>query len=179
MQDFNVEQKALFGKRQIMFSGSLYGEMQAYICASIVYLNALDEKTPMTLFIDSRGGQLELEQMCMDVIAASKVPVHGVVIGECFSAAFSVLQACHKRLAYPHARLRFHAPEIKWQVDNDPEAEIAKLRVVHDEQVQLFAKRSKQPEAAWRAWAKEARTFLAPEALSLGIIDEIVPTDTP
>jgi ATP-dependent Clp protease, protease subunit len=165
--------QALLQKRQILFAERLTVEMQERISASVLYLSAINE-TPITLFIDSQGGEVGCELWVMDQIAGSRVPVHGVVIGSAASAAFGVLQACPRRLAYAHAMLLIHAPRVTVSCDEDNAKLMQDNMRVHDEQITAFAKRSGQPEAEWRTWSKEQKKFLAYEALRLGMLDEII-----
>ncbi len=167
---------ALLKRRQIMCAGRVDGGMQEYLCSSIAYLNAIDEQNTITLFIDSTGGNTVPAFWSMDVIADSKAPVHGVVLATAQSAAFGILQACHKRIAHAHTTLMFHATEIPLRCDQDQKQKMDRFLLMHAEQITAFAKRSGQTEETWRQWSKEEREFTATEAFSLGIVDEVIPS---
>jgi ATP-dependent Clp protease, protease subunit len=162
--------------RQILLAEEVNERLQERISASLLFLNAFAD-TEITLFIDSTGGDINSELWLMDQIASSNAHVRGVVIGVAKSAAFGILQACHIRQAYPHAELLFHAPSFRIRCDDDVATRIEKTVRVHEEQLTAFAKRSGQSVELWRAWAKEEKLFSAPEALSLGMLDCIVPVD--
>ncbi len=170
-------EKALLVKRQVMLVGKVDIEKQEHLCTSIIYLNAVD-LAPVTLFIDSNGGSMFAESMLGDIIADSLAPIHAVVTGVAYSAAFAILQACHVRKAYPHTRFLFHAPTFytDLRIDNEEKVEksLQQLRKHHAEQVSHIARRSGQSESEWREWSKSERRFEATEALDLGIIDEII-----
>ncbi|MDD3435199.1 MAG: ATP-dependent Clp protease proteolytic subunit [Patescibacteria group bacterium] len=65
-------------------------------------------KGDIFLQINSGGGSFAGAQKLYDNIVMSPNPVIGLVIGDCFSAASMVLQACSKRYASKHSRLLIH-----------------------------------------------------------------------
>ncbi len=101
------DSKPLLMKRQLTLIGDVTGIKQEALSESIIYLNALGNE-PITLFIDSCGGFTLSGLVISDIIENSVADVHGVVIGFAYSSAFTVLQACYKRITYKHARLMFH-----------------------------------------------------------------------
>ncbi len=166
---------ALLTKRQILLQSEIDSSVQVQICRFIIYLNSVDQ-TPITLFIDSNGGDTELSLFICDVIQHSQAEVHGIVIADANSAAFRILQACHKRLAYPHASMLFHATTIAGRrVDaDDLEEYLKKLKGCHEEQVRVFAERSKQSIKQIREWSKKEKRFTAQEAKAAGFLDEVI-----
>jgi len=66
------------------------------------------EKGDIFLQINSGGGSFAGAQKLYDNIVMSPNPVIGVVIGNCFSGAVMVLQACSKRFASKHSRFLIH-----------------------------------------------------------------------
>lgn len=168
--------EAFLAKRQILFQGDVDSEMQARITRLILYLNTIDDKQPITLLIDSCGGQTKLSLSICDAIEQSRAVVTGLVVADAFSAAFRILQSCHRRLAYPRARLQFHAPAIDGiRIDDDRwDQYITDLRGLNEEQLHVYAKRSKQSMRQLRKWSKEEEFFSAAKALKLGFIDELV-----
>lgn len=169
--------KALLKKRQLLVIQVIDVAAQEYLAASILYLNALSSSKPITIFIDSAGGKLDSELLSMDVIGNSRAPVHGIVTGVAYSAAFGVFQSCHVRKAYPHAQLRFHAPVLNGVNSGDKpvlDREIKQLQRIHTEQIKMFSMRSGQSQQQWRAWADAEHTFSAPEALRFRLLDSII-----
>ncbi len=167
--------EALLAKRHILLQGPVEGLLQARITRLILYLNALDDR-PITLLIDSGGGETETSLLICDAIEQSHAVVSGLVVADVFSAAFRILQSCHRRLAYPRARLQFHAPATNGKrVDEDNwNKYIIRIHELHEEQLHVYAKRSKQSIRSLRKWAKEQKFFTAAEALKLGFLDELV-----
>jgi ATP-dependent protease ClpP protease subunit len=167
--------KSLLAKRQIPLIGSIDDEMQERISIHILHLNAISCQK-ITLFIDSYGGIIGPGEGIQDSISVSEAPIEGVVIKVAASAAFSALQACARRKAYPHASLMFHAPSTpNLNVDSDTlEETLTRLRASFDKEIENFSDRSGQSKKKWREWGKIGKYFDAPEALGLGMIDEII-----
>jgi ATP-dependent protease ClpP protease subunit len=65
---------------------------------------------PITLIIDSEGGNSDAALHLCDILSSViTVPVRGVVIGKCFSAATFVLLCCTERLCTPYSRFLIHS----------------------------------------------------------------------
>ena len=61
-------------------------------------------------------------------------------------------------------------------IDNEEKfnEDILFFKQLHDEQIEVFSKRSGQSSKKWREWSKKEKRFTAKEALDLGMIDEII-----
>ena len=167
--------EALLSRRQLLLQGYIDSDIQTKISRFILYLNSLDE-SPITLFIDTGGGNMDLGLCICDAVKQSQAEIHGVVIGDAFSTAFRILQTCHKRLAYPNARLMFHAPSInRMRCDDDNWDEYLKqLFKLQSDQLQFFCERSNQSIEQLKEWSKKEKRFNSQEALDAGFLDGII-----
>ena len=131
---------------------------------------------PITLTIDSTGGNLFAARFIADAIRFSEAPVHGVVVGAAFSGAFQVLQACHRRLAYPSARFMFHYGRFEIDLDENarPEEVLREGVAILNEYLNALAVLSGKNLKTIKAWARAARKFGSEEALRCGFLDEIL-----
>jgi len=172
--------EALLARRQLLLQGDVDGDIQDKLTRYILYLNSIGD-TPITLFIDTPGGNTEFSLCISDMIRHSNSDVHGVVTCDAFSAGFRILQACRRRIAYPNARLMFHATALNGvRCDSDRWDEACKRAfILHDDQVKLYVARTGQPEAQIRLWAKNEKRFTAQEALQLGFLDAIAEPSKP
>lgn len=164
-----------FLRRQILCMSEINAERQEEITQAILGLNLLS-KEPIKLIIDSGGGLLNFGYWIADAVRCSEAPVHGLVVGCAHSVAFWVLQNCHRRVCYPHARLMFHGSDLgKSRCDQpDFQEQVQKNIEAHKDQLAFIARRTHQPLKKWQEWSRNQRYFSAKEALELGIIDEIV-----
>lgn len=72
----------------------------------------MEERTPILLYIFSRGGDQEACFALIDAITVSKTPVYTVNIGCACSAGFLVFLAGHKRFSMPNATFLLHDGEM-------------------------------------------------------------------
>ena len=158
-----------------MLEGKINEEIQMNIGRYILYLNAINDN-PITLFIDTQGGDTEISLYICDAIQQSRAEVHGIVTAEALSAGFRILQSCHRRLAYPNALLMFHAPTgpSKRCDAKDWGAFHKDSLALHKEQLDVYATRSKQPLKWLKKWSLQEKRFKAHEAFDLGFLDEVM-----
>ena len=165
--------RPLLMKRQIALVGDVTGDRQEIINASIIYLNALGEN-PITFFIDSCGGSTTSGMLICDAVENSIAPIHALVTGFAYSAAFYILQVCDRRLAYAHSQLMLHATKVEWRID-DPNLDeyIKKVTALYQERLEMISSRSGQNKERLKKWGKKEKIFSAEEALKLGFLDGI------
>lgn len=90
----------------------LGGDVEGYIR----FWNMVDEKNnvpvedrkPITLYIDSCGGSLVATLTIIDSIKLSKTPIITICTGAAYSGGFFIFICGDKRIAYPHASFLFH-----------------------------------------------------------------------
>lgn len=165
----------LFAYRTFRLVGDITGSVQEHFCQSLVLWN-LDSTDPIKLIIDSRGGDLHIACWMIDAIRFSKAPVHAIVTAVAESAAFGILQACHRRIAYPSARLVFHygTLTINLDTDRDPREFLEESLQRVEGFLEHFSKLSGKDIGTIRSWARQARRMNSDEALKLNFIDEIL-----
>ena len=66
------------------------------------------EREPIKLYIYTYGGACYAGFALIDVIRASKTPVHTIVLGTAMSMGIFIFNAGHKRLIGEHATLLYH-----------------------------------------------------------------------
>lgn len=70
---------------------------------------AEDERIPIKLFFFSPGGDLDVNNLFLDVIRLSKTKVVGINVGIALSAGAFIYLACHERLTFPKATFLLHS----------------------------------------------------------------------
>ena len=68
-----------------------------------------EERVPIKLFIFSPGGDLDVNNMLIDVIRLSETKIIAVNSQLCMSAAAFIYLACHERLTLPRAQFLLHS----------------------------------------------------------------------
>ena len=103
-------------------------------------------KKPILVLINSCGGDAAEALAIHDSIKLFPGKVFGLVAGQCYSAASTILQACTVRMMSPNSRFMIHLGSFSVKSDHAEEAlktvqEEMKVLDVHD---QLLASRSGQ-----------------------------------
>lgn len=68
----------------------------------------VEKRKPILLYVTSNGGSVDAGYELIDMITASKTPVHTVNLGFQYSMGFLIGIAGHKRFAMPNAKFLHH-----------------------------------------------------------------------
>lgn len=103
-----IKDRKLFLKEEITV------ESVDHVVRNILKYNAEDrgkepaERKPILLYISSDGGDVDSGFELIDVIENSKTPVYIINLGYCYSMAFIIFCAGHKRYASKNAKFLMH-----------------------------------------------------------------------
>lgn len=104
-----LESKHL-AERRIFIRGEIDADSAMDFLEQIMYLNAEDDTKPISVFINSPGGEIDNGLLIYDAIVGSKAPVHTYCTGCAYSMG-AVLFVCGKqRRMLPHSKLMLHEP---------------------------------------------------------------------
>ena len=98
--------------RQIILTGEINKELADSIVRQLLILDSEDEKSPIYMYIDSPGGDVDAGFAIFDVIRYVKAPVYLIGMGLIAFAATLVLLAVDKdrRFGLPNSRYLIHQP---------------------------------------------------------------------
>jgi ATP-dependent Clp protease protease subunit len=169
---------SLLLKERIVFLGTGINDAIAnVIVAQLLYLNSLDKKLPISLYINSPGGSVYAGLAIYDTMQMIEAPVSTLAVGVSASMATALLTsgAKGKRFALPHATIHMH-PTSSGSQGYTEDVRIA-TREQERLQTQLFHLMGKHSGHTW----KEIEEFFlrdkymsAPEAKQYGLIDEVL-----
>ncbi len=171
--------RRLLEARTILVSGQVTPEMAMDIQAKILILENENPKEPVTVFINSPGGNADSGFAIYDILKFTECPIRTVVNGVCASAAVLIFLGAEKknRFSLPHSRFLLHQPATGTQGDASDLAitakEILKMRERYN---QIVADASGQtPE---KILADVNRDFwLNPtEAKEYGLVGKVIST---
>ena len=97
-------------ERKLFLLGDVTSESATGLIKQVMYLQSLDRKEEITLYIDSGGGNVISGLSLFDVLKSLKVPLKTVCIGQAASMAGILFLAGEKRIMLPHSRLMLHDP---------------------------------------------------------------------
>lgn len=103
--------------RKIHLSCAIDAKSAESVVYHILRYNRMDkdipaeERTPITIYINSNGGDVVAGYSIIDAIMASKTPVYTVNLGACYSMGFLIFIAGEKRYAMPSSTYLMHDGE--------------------------------------------------------------------
>ena len=111
IQRFDIRD-AMLASRELELSGPVDSESVAVIIRGILYLQKVDAAAPITLFINSPGGEVSSGLALYDVMQAASCPIRTVCLGLAASMAALLFIAGDTRDMLPHSRVMIHDPLI-------------------------------------------------------------------
>ncbi len=169
---------SLLLKERIVFLGSKIDDQIAnVIVAQLLYLNSLDQKHPINLYFNSRGGVVYAGLAINDAMQMIQAPVSTVAMGVSASMGTALLCAGQKgkRYALPHATIHMH-PAGGGAQGYTEDVGIA-TREQERIQAQLFYLMGKHTGHSWKEiedFFLRDRYMNAVEAKEFGLIDEVL-----
>jgi ATP-dependent Clp protease protease subunit len=174
-------------KDRIIFVGGYGGAVTTdsanLIIAQLLYLEAEDSEKDINLYVNSPGGMVTAGLAVYDTMQYIKPPITTICMGMAMSFGALLLAAGTKgkRYALPHSRVMVHQPliygeGISGQV-TDIDIETKELLTTKDRLIEILAKHTGQTPERIRRDTERNFYMSAPEALSYGIIDEVINSD--
>ena len=111
IQRFDVRDQML-ADRQLELVGPVDAESVASIVRCLLHLQKRGPKAPVTLFVNSPGGEVQSGLALYDVMSAISCPVRTVCLGLAASMAALLFIAGDTRDMLPHSRVMIHDPLI-------------------------------------------------------------------
>jgi len=106
---WSVLDEAFFAQRTVLFTGEVEEKLCSLTAHRLMSLQYASME-PITLIIDSRGGEMDEALKLCDIMATLiKAPIRGIAVGKCGSAATFVMLYCDERLGTPNARFVIHS----------------------------------------------------------------------
>lgn len=141
-----------------------------------------ESRKPITLYIDSEGGEVVAGFDIYDVVRRSKASVTGIVRRRVASMAVLILQGCKRRCMYENSHLMLHSISVTRSLDDllDPARCVATLRGAIEKQAYIeyaLKNRTKLSFPMIRAMMQrgsKGTVFTAAEAKTAGFIDEVL-----
>ncbi len=163
---------------RIVFIGAAIDDAMAnLIVAQLLFLEAEDAKSEISMYINCPGGVLTSGLCVYDTIQYIRPPVHTICLGQATSIGALLLAGGKKgkRASLPHARVLLHQPwgGFSGQAsDIDIHArEVVRVKTILN---RMFAKHTGKTAESIEADTQRDRFMDAPEALDYGLIDRII-----
>lgn len=138
-------------------------------------LTPISSRTPIKIYINSNGGDLNATLQMINSIELSETPVYTIVTGTAYSGGFFTSIAGHKRFCYRNASFLYHEGSCFMGGDASKfrnQADFYNKQM--DAIKEITLKYTKISEELYKQKIKDDWWFTAEEALELGIVDEIL-----
>lgn len=145
------------------------------VIKSLLVLEAIDPKAPITFIMNSPGGSLNDTLAIYDAMRLCSCPITVKAFGECCSSATIILQGADHRLLSENVEFMIH--DVGGGVDGFARhierwaAQYKKLRKL---MYKIYASRSNKPESYWERVCADDFVLNAQEAVDLGLADGII-----
>jgi ATP-dependent Clp protease protease subunit len=135
-----------------------------------------NEKDPITLMINSNGGDVYEALGIIDYIESLSVPVNVIARGRAMSAAAMIL-CCGTglRAASKSSTIMVHEASAEiFGKSADIKANAEHIDELEEEFYKMMAKKTKHDEDFWRKACRKDYYMTAQKALELGLIDKVI-----
>jgi len=170
----------LLARRTIVVDRTLDGPNATYVAAQLMTLDA-DGDEPITLLVNCPGGPLDAAATVLDTMALVQGPVDTTCLGQATgTAAIIVAAGTGRRRAGAGARFSLRMPgvELRGPASRLGE-EVAHLGRLHALVVDRLVTATGQERRLVARDVDRGRTLSAPEAVTYGLVDEIVTRSRP
>ena len=164
--------------RIIFLSGEINETLADTIFAQLLYFES-SSKRPVSLYINSGGGDVYSGLQICSVMHIVDVPVHTTILGAACSMAAVIASNGEKgyRQALPYSRFMIHQPLSNFGYNRFTDSKIAlkEMESVRNDLYELLAKNSGQPFESIVNLCENGDNWMKPkQAIELGFIDSIV-----
>ena len=176
--------KRLLQRRMVFLHGTITEELAKTVVQQLIYL-ALESSEPITMHINSAGGQVASSMAIYDTMQSISAPVHTLACGRAMSAASYILaggQLGHRRVT-PNTRVMLHEPSRPVMTGGQASqvlVQAEELLKTRERIELLIAKHTgKSPEEVRTMVGTQDVYLTAEQALAFGLIDSILEPNTP
>ncbi len=164
--------------RKIFFTEEVTPESSNELIQYLLCLEQQDDKEPVTVYINSPGGEVVSGLAAYDTMRSLTCPINTVCIGTAASMGSILFLAGEKREMLPHTKIMIHDPLIAGISGSrkalELEKEAKQLLETREILGKIIAERSGRKIKEVYTKTKEDCFLTAKEALDFGIATEIV-----
>ena len=170
----------LLKSRTVVISQQVDAKLTSKVLSQLVLLEQEGDDQPVTVFINSPGGEIFSGFAIFDMLNFISCPVTTIVTGFAASmgSILSLAAGKGRRFAMPQAKIMIHQPLLMGYQGRATECEIQAREILktRDHLVKLYSEQTgKSCEEIKKALDRD-NWFTAEEALEYGLIDKVVHT---
>ena len=168
----------LLKSRTVVISQQVDAKLTSKVLSQLVLLEQEGEDQPLTVFINSPGGEIFSGFAIFDMLNFISCPVKTIVTGFAASMGSILSLAAEKghRYAMPQAKIMIHQPLLMGYQGRATECEIQAREILktRDHLVKLYSEKTGKSHEEIKKALDRDNWFTAEEALEYGLIDKVV-----
>ena len=169
---------SLLEQRKIFLTEEVNVETMTSVLKQLMYLEEKDPSEEITIYINSRGGEVINGLAVYDYIRDMQTPVRTVCTGIAASMGAILFLAGDKREMLPHTRVMIHDPSTCGRYDGQKPAEVKEqlesLMNIRKILCDIIADRSGMSMKTVRSKTQKDTRFTAEQAIENGIATKII-----
>ena len=168
----------LLKSRTVVISQQVDAKLTAKVLSQLVLLEQEGMEEPITVFINSPGGEMFSGFAIFDMLNFIACPVTTIVTGFAASMGSILSLAADKgrRFSMPKAKIMIHQPLLMGYQGRASECEIQAREILktRDHLVKLYAEQTGKSQKEIKKALDRDNWFTAEEALEYGLIDKVI-----
>lgn len=167
----------LLRERIVFLGGALDESVANLVIAQLLHLEGEDPARPISLYINSPGGDMTALFAVYDAMQYLGPPIHTVCVGQAASAAAVLLAAGEpgQRSVLPNARVLIHQPHGGAQGQStDLEIAVREMVEMRERMVDILVERTGQPRERIVADIDRDHIFRGEAAVAYGLVDQVI-----
>ena len=168
----------LLKSRTVVISQQVDAELTAKVLSQLVLLEQEGHEEPVTVFINSPGGEIFSGFAIFDMLNFIACPVTTIVTGFAASMGSILSMAADngRRFAMPQAKIMIHQPLLMGYQGRASECEIQAREILksRDHLVKLYSEQTGKSREEIKKALDRDNWFTAKEALEYGLLDKVV-----
>jgi ATP-dependent Clp protease protease subunit len=169
-------------ERSIIISGSISDQIVPEITASVMTFVRKSKTKPISVYINSDGGDLNAMFAIHDILRTAPCPVHTYGFGHVMSAGTLLLACGDTRYLYENALVMMHEPMFSMGEDSNINIIMNEIKinsVIRDKFFDLMEIYLDKPKADLISDLSQGDKFMtSSEAHLYGLVDYLIPVDS-
>lgn len=168
----------LLETRTIVISDAVKSELAAKIINQILIMEKDDAESPITVIINSPGGEVYSGFAIYDMLQFVGCPIHTIVTGFAASmgSILSLAASPGKRFATPNSKIMIHQPMLMGYQGRATDCEIQATEILktRDKIIDLYCKATGHSYEDIKSAIDRDKWFSAEEAVAFNLLDRVV-----
>lgn len=135
----------------------------------------IENRKPITIYVNSPGGNVDIGLVLCDVIKRSKTPIYAIGLGIVASMGALIYLSCHYRSAYPSTNILLHSGSMQISGTTTQVEDTMAFQKEKEQQIkELILSSTKITEEKYKEMYRYEWWMTAKTAQEYGLVDKIL-----